>query len=843
MRNRIIIALTALLALAAVSCSEEQLAQEHQNVNAADSSGVYFYMYLPKVFGDNDYPTTRATTTEPGIDENNENLIENVDVFFYSTDASEDDAPHYKLLGCHFEQVTDASAEHLNHQYDEDHMKCLYKVYVRVTQADLKQIFGDNYTDPVNVYVVGNRPWSGYKGETYSKKEVKETIINTGWDKLVISSGYTFVMSGEQTLTPTPTYETDTDGNQKLKDVSVSGIVPMKRAAAKLQCLLNVADTCHIKSEEDTSVVATWVSMPENLTVSFYNGVKRGMVESIPADLGTDDYYTVLARRGYKLDESFYATADTKKEKEYKYSHDVFYTYPRAWGDDDGNESVVVVCIPWKLRIVGSEEQYELPVNTYYQFSANRMRNASNNNQHEFVRNTFYKLLLNITRPGSTDVAVPVEITPLGYTIQPWGVVDMGKDKDDDISGEFQSYDYLVVDPKTKIVENETSTTFTYSSSSAVTAKITSVNYNDYSTGSTVSTTLTDSAAIAKAGFTIDMSKTGQITVSHAIATAHVAFDIYITVQNATGLTETLHIKQYPELYIEMIDGDNVFVNGYYTHVKDAAHWNRTAISGESGYYYSYECQRNKSTYFVSYGAMYQDLSNTSGNLTQTTLLCINVTAFDKDNGYYTVDGTKYYYKIGDPRANGGFSSSDFNDYQATNKSGTSSYKKTYSSYSRTTYVKSWDDDAASLIMIGSTDESARQVIAPLFMVASGWASGSAVSFSNAQKKCATFQENGYPAGRWRLPTEAEIQFIIYLQENKYISTLFNTTSTTGYWAAGGRRYYYDKSQNKGIFESGTSSTTAFCRPVYDLWYWGYDAETANQYHIMPDKSGTDYAE
>jgi len=271
----------------------------------------------------------------------------------------------------------------------------------------------------VDVYVVGNRPWSGYKGETYTKKEVKETVVNTGWDQLVIKgSGYTFVMSGQQTLTPDPTYETDTDGSQKLEEVTISGIVPMKRAAAKLQCLLNVAEEFQDEPEEEGEVEATWVSMPENFTISFYNGAKRGMVEAVPEDLGTDDYYTILARRGYALDEPYTTTA--AEGKEYKYTHDAFYTYPREWGDDD-EEAVVVVCIPWKQRILGSDDEYELPVNTYYQFSANRLRN--DNDKHEFVRNTFYKLLLNISRPGSTDVAVPVEITPLGYTIQPWGVV------------------------------------------------------------------------------------------------------------------------------------------------------------------------------------------------------------------------------------------------------------------------------------------------------------------------------------------------------------------------------------------------------------------------------------
>ena len=34
------------------------------------------------------------------------------------------------------------------------------------------------------------------------------------------------------------------------------------------------------------------------------------------------------------------------------------------------------------------------------------------------------------------------------------------------------------------------------------------------------------------------------------------------------------------------------------------------------------------------------------------------------------------------------------------------------------------------------------------------------MSFAQAEKRCAAYQENGYPAGRWRVPTEAEIWFM-----------------------------------------------------------------------------------
>ena len=66
-------------------------------------------------------------------------------------------------------------------------------------------------------------------------------------------------------------------------------------------------------------------------------------------------------------------------------------------------------------------------------------------------------------------------------------------------------------------------------------------------------------------------------------------------------------------------------------------------------------------------------------------------------------------------------------------------------------------------------------MIAPVFKIASSWGvvtSGS-INYVQAQKRCASYQENGYPAGRWRIPTEGEIEFIVSLSNMGYIPKLF----------------------------------------------------------------------
>ena len=112
--------------------------------------------------------------------------------------------------------------------------------------------------------------------------------------------------------------------------------------------------------------------------------------------------------------------------------------------------------------------------------------------------------------------------------------------------------------------------------------------------------------------------------------------------------------------------------------------------------------------------------------------------------------------------------------------------------------------------------------IAPRFLVAStyGGSFNGSMRFSEATKRCASYQENGYPAGRWRLPTDAEIKFIGRLSANGKIPPLFNGD----FWGSSGR-------DGEAISVSGSTyvevnRTVASVRCVYPLWFWGEDHST-----------------
>ena len=113
--------------------------------------------------------------------------------------------------------------------------------------------------------------------------------------------------------------------------------------------------------------------------------------------------------------------------------------------------------------------------------------------------------------------------------------------------------------------------------------------------------------------------------------------------------------------------------------------------------------------------------------------------------------------------------------------------------------------------------------IAPKFIVASSYSSLTAdndhvVNREAAEKRCAAYKENGYPAGRWRVPTAAEIMFMATLSKYGFIPSLFNFATTWGYRSANGR-VRGDGTGEPVLYPTDDSGAGVRC--VYDAWYWG----------------------
>lgn len=130
------------------------------------------------------------------------------------------------------------------------------------------------------------------------------------------------------------------------------------------------------------------------------------------------------------------------------------------------------------------------------------------------------------------------------------------------------------------------------------------------------------------------------------------------------------------------------------------------------------------------------------------------------------------------------------------------------------------------------TDETHTWMIAPKIRVASSYGVTNPLNRTDARRRCATYQERGFPAGRWRLPTYGELLYITSLSSTGKIPVLFSIGST--YWCAQGA---YTVNQNGTLTEVksfGVFEDNPAVRAVYDEWYW----EKETNYVLKPGSNG-----
>ena len=131
-------------------------------------------------------------------------------------------------------------------------------------------------------------------------------------------------------------------------------------------------------------------------------------------------------------------------------------------------------------------------------------------------------------------------------------------------------------------------------------------------------------------------------------------------------------------------------------------------------------------------------------------------------------------------------------------------------------------------------------MVAPVFRLASGFTelftgkesvalvpvdrSSDNLSRANARRRCAALQDNGYPAGRWRVPTVGEMYFFKMLYNKGVLPDLF--PNERAYWTAQylAKFHFKDGPGNKERhirpYPNNDLPGHKFVRCVYDDWYW-----------------------
>ena len=781
--------------------------------------------------------------TKDGVDALNENVLANtVDIFLYDETT----------LEIKKEAIGAVRSGNL--------------VQLPTNPNDVEAIFGTLGTGATcGLFVVANFDGT-YLGTAGSRTitQVKNSFLAApNWETLPRTS---FVMTAEQQVSlrnaqgSTPIYET----------------VYLERVAAKVTFDVTVANTAGGEDEEGGNSNPTWTAQTDGMSVYLVYAMRKATLAAepvmMPASAGVayQEGGGTIVYNQY-VDKVLYDTGTTKQRPRgnttvnapvYSTTHDgeerPFYTYPMEWETGSAMEPYMKLIIPWQYNGTTRKYYYKIP------FHGNALE-----------RNHWYHISIDVQILG-TEQADPPEVD-IHYAVADWrGTIDVTP------AGDYTSQTsmpatvitarYLNIPTTEYVLYNEdnliipmqsshdveivgfTVSSSAYQSSHQVDANYVGTNpriYNPYTTTenssiiavrpnfsaattTTVPHSFTPSTSADSDGWLIKINGRDSITFKHPLnrdlssSTYDVApYTIRFRVRHEndeTGYFSDITIEQRPSIIIRPQNNSGGNANYGYAFVNGAqnnsstygANWNGNTCADDSWTGYPHKSNSNNSrtvwtswTYYLGSGPSTVSESNNNAN---TNMYVIETTVLP-------TSGEIASYVLGDPRVR------VIDNLSGGNTEWSASKPAVEGGTRRITYY----------YPAGGSEYD--NFIAPKLRVASSYGATYLVTFDNAKRRCAAYQEDGYPAGRWRLPTVAEIKYIALLNTDGKIFRLLGSQSkgnspyTSDYWCNSGFVTVYD-GKNSDWASNGnripspvqgtsfSSSDTKYIRCVYDEWYW-----------------------
>lgn len=797
---------------------------------------------------------TRADGDDASLVDNddkyNEDAIKNVDIFLYTASAT-NDTPATKHVSLNFDTREQCNvSQSLNNQELEDlgltSDGATCKAYIIVNAPAAISTLADG-AEGTSVTALTNTVVTTSFGETADwgtgvfgemdpvTGEAPEIMLNS------INPQEKFVMDSEVVEL---TY------NKDQRTIGREDSVKVIRAASKIRLTVTLADEIVIGED-------TWVPNIEGMTVAFYNGVKSATIGKVedPEDRtdpdNKDDFFNVSGIQfltpgvkadtpsGFQQDDNGAEGSSVTRATSAVTHITPFYTYPSAWKTDleENDAARFELVVPWGIKKANSwdidyiQYRYSVPINMA---------------EKKIERNKFYNINLHIGVLGNLNYLDPLTYS---FHVTEWN--------SEDIDVNLQKPQYLTVEKNYIEVYNQDTFGVAYEASDEITAVITKVVKPNYTGNSAVEDNVvyqstTGSTSVTPPKFTVGNSsfgntnpikvevKDGQVVLTHILNNNMASNDldyvpytitVLVTMQLADGksITEEVVFKQYPAIYLYAdqntdwnngggVNADhNTLVNGYY-----GGQGQTTVNNTQTTFVGPVSDEKSQVAYFCSVNGISTNNSNANPNQ-----YVITVSSISADQNYV----------IGDPRVR----TSDTELVNATNhvQTGGNFWNPTYTDYSiwATGYVV--DENMNSVtpnrklahyyptnveMVSGKTDKTKPEnfltgwTIAPKFRIASSYAVVRDIDMAHEydimKKRCASYQENGYPAGRWRMPTYAEVAFIASMSDRLMIPRLFN--DNTDYWCAHGNFLPTD-----GTVTLTNGDDAASIRCVYDEWYWG----------------------
>ena len=773
------LSLAAAIALASVSaCTIKEL-----DPQVLDGEGVVL-----RFFSDESLVVTKATTQKNGEDALNENKLASVEYFLYSDAQKDGDA----LFHGYLENVAQNAP-----------------VSIPMTIEVVNNTLCPNGATNFWVYAIANHPrivaeadpevLSGTDVATLAAK-TREIEFDGGNVKTPQTN---FLMATDGLFEVTPVYRRNT--------VVATANIGLKRVAAKITIAVRVVPQVEIRNTVTISGVTDtrteiWKPRMNGMYVYLVNGARTGQVSGAPVDNpGFYSYqqveFNLTAPETHEY-ETYTKVVDgdgneildgnglvqynkTTTTGTFYPANSPFYTYPESWMYGTDEEPYLKLAIPWDREPGESDNKtpYGATSKIYY-YRVYCPATAIDMSNAQFLRNNWYKVILNVGILGSETDGGEMVINGNYYVVD-WQEREDGgggssTGNDTDKEAEIKGARYLFLNEQNFTMYNLEDLMIPYVTSDPCIIENFSAKKYDFS-GSTKQEVTTTSMAAWNMDVNLVTTATGaHISFTHPLNndTSTNDFDVsqYIITftlrhKDDPSYAKVVTITQYPAIVIDAklnSDGNSDTHHGYVfidnsSSISDyTATWKRrTAITGGSN--------SNPNMYLIS-----------TSVLSDSDML------------------------IGDPRTSNKYKDSDLVSGWASSSApcvdGTSNRRLT--NYYPT-----------------SQDEASSKVIAPVFRIASSHGQSSRMSYSDAQRRCASYQEDGCPAGRWRIPTMSEVLFITTLSQKNMIPKLFTFADTAldeSYWCANGK---IDGVNGVPTYFSGTDGTR-WVRCVYDEWYW-----------------------
>lgn len=498
---------------------------------------------------------------------------------------------------------------------------------------------------------------------------------------------------------------------------------------------------------------AVW--KPSVPALSMQNAASRTTVEAVSGDKLFE--YDARSKTGERTE-----TVDAVTRTFLLY--DPFYSYPRSWEFQSADAMYFTIVLPWECTLLNGDKKFH---NCYYRVFPNTM---------QLDRNNWYNMDLHIGVLGSfSPTDEPVVIEGLTYKVVDWknGWADWSSGLD--METELLSAHYLVVEQNEYSLNNKESFSIPFITSHECMIKNLKVTVPDFGNDANPKKTDRDITATAVAGnwLTLDGNI---IRLNHKLNNDFVNTSDYdyapytftFTLchrNNEERFFENLTIVQNPAITIE------AHLNSDYA-----------ANPNNKGGFQFVNGMASNNNGNGDYGGAH----GLRGNNTNPNMYVITTTVLPAGSDFI----------LGDPREAAESNPLATNAVVAPGVEGGASRRLSW--YHKT--------------MTGS---EVQNMISPKFRIASSYGVTNQITHQNAINRAASYQEDGYPAGRWRVPTMAEVRFIIKLSSDGKIPTLFSEGSA--YWCANGS---VTPRNGGGYTTSQSTSGNGPVRCVYDDWYW-----------------------